>query len=101
VTVESVALALTQAGPYVRGLPLNVVVGGRTSDGERYVTYRFTGSETREGESPREACDALERAYPPRTATSVAAQGKGAPAEANDSSSWRSGRLCTAQGCAD
>jgi hypothetical protein len=64
VVVKSVSIALTQVGRYYNGLPINVVVGGETVDGGRYVTYRFTGGARLRNETPQN-CDAVARTLAP------------------------------------
>jgi hypothetical protein len=78
---------------------MDVVVGGETAEGGRYVTYRFTGSALMR-DATSEECDAVAGALPSGELPRASKPGDGAPAEV-DWSSWKSGTLCTAQGCAD
>jgi hypothetical protein len=69
------------------GAPLNVVVGGTTVGGGRYVTYRFTGGDVHEA-TPAECSAAAQtlpkRPPPPETAAEVTE---------DDWSAWKNGTL--------
>ncbi len=99
VVVSSVSLSLTSAYRYTSALPMNVVVGGTTVGGGRYVTYRFTGT-TRLQDETGATCRALARDFPAHR-PAVAPKSVDRAPKAPDPSSWQSGILCTAQGCAD
>jgi hypothetical protein len=101
IVVKSLSLNYTtiSAGrTFYSTLPLEVVVGGVTVEGGRYVTYRFTGTAVA-GDATTQECRAVATQFhsqdpPPPPQREVI------PAYEVDLSSWRSGQLCTAQGCA-
>jgi hypothetical protein len=102
IVVKSVSVAYTPprlSRSSARAIALNAVVEGVTVDGDRHVTYRFSGTAWLQ-EGTNRACEELASQFHAGDPLPPAPNGADAGNEV-DPSSWRSGKLCTPQGCAE